>query len=425
MNKWALGIGFVSILLLLLAILYPVYQSPIRETSFGAYEDNWNGLSLLQDRMGYNNRTIVTTPLMLNDLSDPEECVLLVVGVEKEYSSIECDAIEDFVGSGGKLIVANDNDLVNTMSSRFGVKFYNARVLDEAFKMLPEHNVSIFQANATIGARNYTLQLNNPAGLQLDPDCTPVCLSSANSTLDLNQNSLIDLSDKRGPIPLVALSKERGGGGRAAFISTSAIFTNQDVVKAQNLPFAIALVKNLFGLDKAQRPTGVVGGEKKVEPKVIFDESRHVMPRDRQVTYEAITLLAYMSKHPVLIAIVVVNIACIGLLWWLANPRPKPFRHIDRLADSDPRPLEGLADVKRLRQLLLLKMLDSPPVVRDGTILSAEDLGQRIKGWDRAKVHSIIQDNELTDLIVKERPKVKDVTRTREKILRWVYATSN
>ena len=425
MNKWALGIGLVAIVLFLSAILYPVYQSPIREPSFGAYEDNWNGLSVLQERLGYNNRTIVTTPLMLDEVKDPAECALVVVGVQKEYSSIECDAIVSFVDSGGKLILANDNDLANSLSTRFGVKFYTDRVLDEAFKALPEHNISIFQANATISAKNYSVQFNSPSGLQLEPGCTVLCQSGVNSSLDLNRNGLRDMSDKRGPIPLMAMSKVRSNGGRAVFISSSAIFINQEIYKAQNLPLAQALVKNLFGLDKASKPGTVVGGEKKAEPKLIFDESRHVAPRDRQVTYNAITLLSFMSKHPALIAIVVVNIACIGLLWWLANPRPKPFRHIDRLSQSDPRPTEGMSDVKRLRRLLLLKMLEAPPVVRDGTILGVEDLDGRLKQWDAKRVRSLVQDTELEDLLLKVRPKIKDIVKVREKILRWSYAASN
>jgi hypothetical protein len=416
-RKWALVLAAVALLLLLVAILYPVYTSPVQEEGYSAYGDNWNDLSTLRNNLDRDTRTIITTPTMLTDLENKKNTVLFIVGLQKEYSELEVEAVVDFVEDGGKLVLANNNELGNPIAERFGVKFFEENVLDPAFMSLGERNISIFQQNATLKNVNYTIRFNSPVGLEVE-DGEVICQSSSNSSLDLNDNGLRDLSDKRGPIPLIAISNKGGSDGMAVFISSPSVFVNQEISQADNLNFTRDLVDYLLEWNQEGSTDVVVSGEDLGEPLIIFEESRHVPSRDRQVIYNAITILTYLSKHPILVAVVLINLACIGLFWWLANPRPKPFKHIDRLGDTNPRDTE--VDGEYLRDVMLLKMVTSPPIEKDHTILSADDLKEHLKKLKRKKLMKIVGDKELADLVM-EKKKVKVTKALRTKVIRWEY----
>jgi len=417
MKKYALLLSVIALLLVFVAVLYPIYTSPVQEEGFSAYGNNWNDLSTLRKELGRETRTIITTPTMLADVEDKQNAVLFIVGMEKEYSDLEAAAVTDFVDQGGKLILANNNELANPISNHFGVRFYSESVLDPVFMSLNVRNISIYENNATLQYTNYSIRFNTPVGLEVGEAGEIICRSSHNSSLDLNNNGLRDLSDKRGPIPLIAFSERNDLGGMAVFISSPSVFVNQEIGHNDNLNFSKDLVDFLLDWNQEGSADVTVGGDDSGEPLVIFEESRHVPPRDKQMIYNLITLLAYLTKHPILIAVVLINLLCIGLFWWLANPRPKPFRHIDRLSDTNPRDIQVTKEY--LREIMLMRMVDTPPIQKDHTILSSDDLKERLGEMSRKKIQKILKDKELTDLVMDK--KIRNVQTLKEKVIRWDY----
>lgn len=416
MKQWPLILAGVALVLLLASIIYPVYLSPIRDGTYDAFDDDWNDLSDLRNSINENTRTIITTPSMLNELEEPKHTVLFIIGMERDYSEIEVEDIHNFVEAGGKVILANNNRMSNPVSEPYGVKYYDHAVLDESFLDLPQRNRTLFERYVLFNEKNFTVRFNSPVGLEVEKG-EVLCQSGPNSSLDLNDNGLRDLSDKRGPIPMVVLSEANKNGGRIAFICTPAVFVNQEFDEVENRNFSLALVEYL--LDEEQKATGtVVSGAEEIEPLIVFDQSRHVTPRDRQLVFNSITILAYLSKHPILVIIIIINIICIGLFWWLANPRPKPYRHQDRLSEKNPSDSSDLEDVEHLREILLLRLLEAKMVQKDATILSSNDLGERVMTWKRKKVVKLTGDEDLADLLINKK-KLKSAKDLKTKISRW------
>ena len=430
-NKWTVIIGIFLIPIMIFSILYPVYRTPIKESVYSSYDTDWNDLSILRDSLDQKNKTIMTSPILLTEIKDPKDTILFIIGAEKGYSELELDIIEDYIKSGGKIILANNNNILNSVSQLYGVSFYHEKVLDPTYLELEEHNYTIFQQNATLDGNNYTIHFNSPTGLEVERGVI-ICKSSPNSSLDINGNNLRDLVDKRGPIPLIAISDRNSNGGQIVFISSPSLFINQDINKADNLEFVKALLNFLMNIERTPLntnsevtlPSKVVRVESKPEPIIIFDESRHIQPRDRQVVYNTITFFAYTSKYPIFVVIIFINIACISIFWWLSNPRPKPFRHVDRLSESNQRGTQNINDTAYIREILLLKLLISRPIENDPSIFWLPDLESKLKTWKRDRLEKLLGDTDLVDLVLKTKITKKDLKKIRDKVIRWNYDSS-
>ena len=100
-------------------------------SQLSAYDGGWDDLSTLRDdlnKMGIETRSLVSSPLVLNELDDARNTTLIISGVERNalalpqfddsgfisfsgsdgYSPSEVDAIRAFVQNGGTVLLLED-----------------------------------------------------------------------------------------------------------------------------------------------------------------------------------------------------------------------------------------------------------------------------------------------------------------------------
>lgn len=139
LETW-LVVGFVASVILAATLI--VVSSAGKETVFSAYVTDAEGqlqyqqLDLMaedlgEDGMGYSIANVMSTPMLVNDWKEPHRTMLLVVAPEKPFDAAEADALHDFVTKkGGKVIVASNSINAQRVAEKFGVKYFDAPILD-------------------------------------------------------------------------------------------------------------------------------------------------------------------------------------------------------------------------------------------------------------------------------------------------------
>jgi hypothetical protein len=336
------SISTISIIVFIIVILISIsafaYIGSVDKSSqLSAYSDSWNDISnfrsdLLDQRTfegksKYSTSSIVSSPTMLNKIDDPENKLLIVMGVEKKYSSEEAEAINDFVLNGGKLIMADDFGYANSLAyNYFDVFFYGARLWDEQYEKNPRFvKISVDLEDRTIPHKYFSgvIMLNEPSAIETTVGKnTELAHSSPNSWVDLDNNGergYADTNEDGIPDTLEvtqehAIIIERRIGeldGRAIFVSDPGIFINNMWSKANNSAFAIALVEYLL-------PHG----------EIIFEESRHIQnsPIDNAqlALYEGLVVLTTDDQ----LTLVTITLALLGLgVLIIVMENPSELRH--------------------------------------------------------------------------------------------------
>ena len=125
-------------------------------SQLSAYDDDWDDLSAFRQDlvdMGIETRSLVSSPLLLEELEDPANTTFVISGVERDtislpqfnlesviqfstedgYSPNEIAAMRDFVIAGGTLIVFEDFGYASSIAEAFGVSFKGARLYDTVY----------------------------------------------------------------------------------------------------------------------------------------------------------------------------------------------------------------------------------------------------------------------------------------------------
>ena len=138
--------AFYSVLFLLVATLLATYVNPA-QVQLSAYDDDWDDLSAFREdlrSMGIETRSLVSSPLLLNEIENPENTVFIIAGVEKDtislprftgdasiiqftesdgYTSSEVEAVANFVAKGGTIIVIDDFGYSGGVAKAFGIEY--------------------------------------------------------------------------------------------------------------------------------------------------------------------------------------------------------------------------------------------------------------------------------------------------------------
>lgn len=396
----------LSILLLVIAgtaFLVPVFLRGEGGGGFDPYGDDWDDTSEMRGILGAKTRTIISTPMFLADIEDPEAVLLIIAGMTMEYSEPEVEAVIDFVDAGGKIMIACDNDVPNSLSDHFGIRYFDHDLLDPSFQESDFGNFSMLRLNATINGQNYTAVLNSPVGIEAD-EGEILCQSSVSSCIDLNDNRLRDLEDKGGPIPVMVSSERNSNGGMAVFISSSSVITNQGLGHPENRELVRGLISFMFaGNDDPQ--------------EVVFDISRRSVEREEMLLSTASYQVRLISALPILTISILVIMAAASLFWWLANPRPKEYVQEDSLSGIDPKAVGGRDIMLISRQLLLERICSSHRLMEAEGKLISDDMRAEVLKWDRKKAYDVLKEDDLADLLVLNRKKINQDTIDR--IIRW------
>jgi len=230
-----------------------------------AYDDDWDDLDILRSTLeeeGFPTACTASTALAVQKLENPSETVVMVLGVERDYSEREVEALVEFVTDwGGTLVVADDFGFGDTLANEFGVGFSGTPVRyfgdDVGGRIVP-----VSMRTATNSSVRYDVLLNDASYIVSDVWGGKNILASTPSScwLDMDADVEKDPEEPLASVPVAVRVDLGGAGGTVFFISDPSIFINGMLTQRENMAFALALVDGI-----KQFPNRMV----------LFDESRH------------------------------------------------------------------------------------------------------------------------------------------------------
>jgi hypothetical protein len=252
----AVAVMAVALTLLIISMTAPVASS---SADFSIFNSGWNGtsqLAVLTYEAGKfapafkvqstgTDVTIEQADLATIDL-DPATDALAIIGPTKTFSSEEGKHIGDFIRAGGKLLLADDFGMGNSLLQGIGVdsRFVDDLVVDLAYEKLPEFSVLFDLREDPLTVNVTTLLLNYPASLIVNETTTVVvAYSSIASWRDMNGNRLQEWGEPRGPFPIVA--RESVGAGSILLISDPSILINGMTDKMDDGVFGANVINEL------------------------------------------------------------------------------------------------------------------------------------------------------------------------------------
>lgn len=344
-QKTIISMSVLVILLVLANLLFPALFSSTnglytnREAQLSIYSDEWNGLSSFREDLedkGYDISSIVSNPLILEEVEHPENSMYICVGAEKGYDRLQVNAMIEFVNRGGKVLIADDQGDANSLSRKVGIEFTGHRIWSRDYV----HNLSLIKIKPDVDLVTYNVLLNEPTTLKLlgtshsafDPP-EIIYETSRDSYEDTNDNGKIDSIgelDTYGELPVGAKVITKGGAGAMYFIADSSFCINDmwdDSEKArwseedneewknkQNVVFTISLIEDILGFSGT----------------IIFDESRHIQstPISNSI-FSLENIYVYILLQTDKLLGIIIGLAFLnffGLMYALTKP-PIRFRH--------------------------------------------------------------------------------------------------
>jgi len=185
-RRFALVVSFWSLLLILLLSIATKFVVS-GQTQQSAYGDDWNDLGSFRtelNEMGVETTALVSSPLLLSDISNPEQTLFVISGVERDtislprftgdddviqfsegegYTSSEIVAIREFVERGGTVMLMDDFGYSSNLASEFGFDYTFHRLYsDHSFDLTLG---SDFVWVNTSSAFNFTSSPGNQAAI--------------------------------------------------------------------------------------------------------------------------------------------------------------------------------------------------------------------------------------------------------------------
>ena len=341
---------FVTVVLSTL-VLFPILQVVVeRDPQLSAYDEDWNDISSFRQALegdeeaSYAVSAILSNPAVLDDINNPSSSLLIIAGIESNYTVLEMEILVRFMEKGGSILVLGDYDYSNTIAELFELEFVQHKLWDQHYR----DNVSLIQTKANLGSVSYNILLNDPVAIKKVERIKPknvgftgaaftqneFMVTSKNSWIDLDDDGAITPDDEAAPDSgfwlgvECNLSIEGKNPGSAVFISDSSIGINHMWNEAQNSEFLIDLVARIL-------PNGGT---------VLFDESRHTQESFGSSLFQAAlgfyfllsgdTLILQVIRLNVLVAVIILTMA-------LSLRQPEPRRWLHLFDIRKPRPFRS------------------------------------------------------------------------------------
>ncbi|RLI81593.1 DUF4350 domain-containing protein [Archaeoglobales archaeon] len=110
---------FIGIIFLVLPLAVPVIKT---STEFSMFNTKWNGCSEFAKLLAERGKVIpIMYPYNSVELSKLDG-VLIVVGPDIDFSSLEAEEVKEFLENGGTLFIADDFGTANSLLEKLGVK---------------------------------------------------------------------------------------------------------------------------------------------------------------------------------------------------------------------------------------------------------------------------------------------------------------
>ena len=261
-------------LLLLFSLSAPIITT---NSDFSIYNQDWNGcsdLAVRTYRLGKftpnlevaDGRELQVTQKSLNSYSiKSNSSTFMILGPKETFSTTEIDYIDNFLKSGGTVLLADDfgsgNSLLNGLNttSRFG----NRPLLDLSFDKRPDFSVvfDIREHEITKGVNS--LMLNNPTYVSPGENAVSLFNTSKASWIDSNENGTYELDENKGKFPVMTL--ERYGKGELILLSDPSILINSMLDRLDNRKFSNQLLSYV-----SQQKTDIVFDESHRQMSIVY-----------------------------------------------------------------------------------------------------------------------------------------------------------
>jgi hypothetical protein len=302
-------------------------SGPSKTSQLSAYSDRWNDISKFRDHLNlqtdnddkklYETSSIISSPTILRNIENEEDHLYVALGIEKEYSADEVDAIMDFIWYGGSAIIADDygygNSFIKTaedIDESFNLRFASKPLWDENYATDPRFiKINVNQVESRLDFEGIIL-LNDPTALVRNNPSEKwsgrtLVSSSSKGWIDVNGDnkpSPEEPEERMGKKPII--HEMEHGEGKVLFICDPSIFINDMWVRENNSAFADAIVRYLVS-NTQDDSSGIF----KINNtrQIIFDESLHVQDdvfsNARQSLYEGLVVFTTDTQLKILIGI--------------------------------------------------------------------------------------------------------------------------
>jgi len=230
----------------MLAVLIWCYPT---NSDFKSENPSWNGARDLLDDFR-------VSPLSSLDVlsAAPQESTLLVIPY-MEFTTTDLETLENYVNSGGKLVVLDDYGFGNHILEHLKIetRFTGNQLLGTLFNYKNENFpkiVNFVSEPATSGIEN--LVSNHATSLENVPQDNIIAWSSYFSFLDENQNGGYDEGEPEGPFPVIA--NFQIGKGELVLVSDPSILINSMLEMGDNRQFLENIAQGQIFLDQAHLP---------------------------------------------------------------------------------------------------------------------------------------------------------------------------
>ena len=269
-------------LVIMLSLAAVIWFYPPSE-DFGEGNPFWNGLKTFYNEF---------EALSINSLDDlpinPGETVLVSIPY-LDFTEQEMERLKDYVSQGGTLILLDDygygNEILNYLEIDF--RFIKYQLLDPLSNGQNEFypRITTF-ASASVTENLESILLNHATGLSSSSLEGVIAWSSRFSFLDINNNSIWDEEEPKGPIPVAAAQPV--DDGYVVLISDPSILINSMEGRDSNHKF----IENITKIQSS-------------DPEILVDQS-HLSKTSLYNVKEGLdTARSWFSSTPALSGLIV------------------------------------------------------------------------------------------------------------------------
>jgi hypothetical protein len=249
-------IGVAIMFLIAMVILISVFGGDSNGGDQPPPPGGWKDLTAFQIYLGNSvyDYNVISDTTKINSKADghKDKSLLIIIGVEEDFTGNERLAVSDFVDDGGSVIIADDHNRANDIAGYYDVTYDGAQVLQEYGW---DYNLSFIPAYANVDDCSYNIVLNAPTGFTTTGDAEIIARASmdVNIVLDKNGNLVIEAppaEDIWAPeIPFIVKAKKDSGS--IVFLSDTGIFTDNLFLhtKYENQAFITKLISSLIPED--------------------------------------------------------------------------------------------------------------------------------------------------------------------------------
>lgn len=230
---------FAGIFLLIVPTAVPMLKT---SADFCMLSTNWNGCSQFA-KVLYERGNLVWIMNPYNTLDLDEKGVLIVVGPDVDFSSLEIEAVSNFLNRGGTLLLADDFGTANTLIAGLGIaaKFYDSPLGDIFYCKRADFPVVARIEDPGLAYNVEKLVLNVPSVI-------------TGSEGEAFSSKVSVVGGKRRSYPIMA--ETRYGEGRVILLSDPDIVINDMMTENRNFVENLVayLGSDLFYFDDAHHP---------------------------------------------------------------------------------------------------------------------------------------------------------------------------